>query len=213
MQKTQNSCNLKFQNNNAACLWFKYFEYQENVEWIDFKLHFSAFVFKTEKIQLSDHILESILEMVDSDGNKIVNYTEWDDFYGLIWSRFEKKAKLLMSKEEKKVNSLNQLPPMRLIYLETNEAEYEKYKSFDFPKEHQFIISQTGFNYNDIHNKNIEKEELWYWEDRLKHSLQTSHSIQRSTQSVENNSISLQKIFPMTEDTSSQTFQLPIQHA
>ena len=74
-QKSKSNCNFKdnFKNVNASCFWMKYFEKQENVEWVDFSLKLRAYIFETEKKVLSEPIIEKISSMVDEDGNKIVN--------------------------------------------------------------------------------------------------------------------------------------------
>ena len=157
----------KFKNGNAAAFWIKYFENEQNVEWVDFLLNFKSFVHKTEKKELSEPVLEKIGKLLDVDGNKIVSYAEWDEFYEKIWSHFDSKADFLQkfgdenskSPAQKGKNEL--LPPMTLIYLETNKEDKKwetKKKPHDFPLNHEFIIGPMGFNYQNIDLSLVEKD-------------------------------------------------------
>jgi len=169
--KSQCTFKDKFKNSNAASFWIKYFENEENVEWVEFLLNFKSFVYKTEKKELSEPILEKILKLLDSDGNKIVSFSEWDEFYEKIWSRFESKAEFLLINEinqgekiskspSKKMedSKKEELPPLTLIYLETNSEIETNRKPYDFPLKHEFLIGPMGFQYQDINHSIIEKE-------------------------------------------------------
>ena len=148
--KSQCTFKDKFKNSNAASFWIKYFENEENVEWVEFLLNFKSFVYKTEKKELSEPILEKILKLLDSDGNKIVSFSEWDEFYEKIWSRFESKAEFLSPPVPKK-----ELPPLTLIYLQTNR---EIKTNNNFPLKHEFLIGPMGFQHQDKNQSMIVKE-------------------------------------------------------
>ena len=169
MEESRNlsKCSFKneFQNSNAATFWIKYFENQQDVELTEFNLNFKAFVYKTEKKELPERVLDKILKDLDGDGNKIVNFREWDLFYENIWSRFDGKAQFLALCEKGdfesplKKPSYLPLPPLILIYKDTNKETknwVSKIKPFDFPIDHEFTITETGYKYQHIDESMIE---------------------------------------------------------
>ena len=188
----------KFSNSNAASFWIKYFQNQEDVEWTDFRLNLKSYIFSTEKKELTDSVIDKISQIIDADGNKIVNYAEWDLFYAKIWNNFDLKAKFLMDcddnleiypnkkaahhvEETKETMPAIVLPMMTLIYKQTNkDAEnWEKTKKpYDFPLNHMICITEQGYEY--INNdkkmekkpKNLSKDPLVFGRENLKFPVQ-----------------------------------------
>ena len=173
-EREKSKCTFKnqFKNSNAAAFWLKYFENEQDVEWEDFSMNFNAFVYRSEKKQLHKVVLDEIAKILDSDGNKIVNFQEWDDFYNKIWCRFDHKAKFLLMCEKKeeeeelplpqaKVEKKKSLSPLTLVYLETNEEDDDwetDAKPFDFPINQKFVIGLKSYKYKDLDNSLIERE-------------------------------------------------------
>lgn len=158
--REKSKCSFKddFQNFNAAAFWIKYFKNSQNVEMTEFSLHFKAFVYSTERMELPQRVLDKILKDIDSDGNKIVNFQEWDFFYDKIWSRFDGKAQFLdlCEKGDSPLKKSASLPPLKLIYKETNPELASKYKKYDFPINNQFVITETDYCYQDSDKKKLE---------------------------------------------------------
>lgn len=179
-KKKESKCRFKdkFKNRNAAIFWLKHFEKQEDVEWCEFLVNFKSYVLQTEKMILTDSVVENICNLVDTDSNKILNFSEWDYFYDKIWSNFNCKAKFLLLcdddpkkpsnspfEESKGVKPLSkpiiQLPKLTLTYIETNtdSDEWEtRKKPFDFPIGNKFLITDKGFEYMDHNGNEIKKE-------------------------------------------------------
>ena len=125
-----------FKNKNAANFWLKYFEKQEGVEILDFSKKFKDYVSETENKVLSESIIEQICNIIDEDGNKIINYSEWDRFYDKIWSRFDHKLEFIqMSETIQKEPKQKLFQKLQLIYKETNTEDID-YKQINFPIGH-----------------------------------------------------------------------------
>ena len=125
-------------------------------------LNLKAYISSTEKKELTDSAIEKISQNIDADGNKIVNYAEWDFFYDKIWSNFDLKAKFLMDCDDNLTISPNKKAShhveeitqplnyqLTLIYKENNkEKNWEKTKKpYDFSLNHMICITEQVYEY------------------------------------------------------------------
>ena len=155
-RKSKSAFKDEFENANAATFWIKHFENKTNVDLKEFCLYFKAFVYATERKELSDKVLKKIVNVINSEGKKLVNFRDLDYFYEKIWSRFDGKSEFLEICEKS-----CELPPLTLIYKETNKETNNwatKVRPYDFPRDHEFVITQNYYKYQKIDFSMIKTE-------------------------------------------------------
>jgi len=83
-----------------------------------------------------------------------VSCKQWDVFYNIIWTYFERKQDIFQKKELLLKPLAESLPELTLIYEETN---LDNKKEYDYPLKHVFKITDEYYEFSDITAKKIKK--------------------------------------------------------
>lgn len=163
LQKMQSLClgspSLKSEFVNAAAgdFWVLHFFQDPQVSRGAFAVAFRKFCLQIEKLELNDDQMEKILETIDADNDRLVRYEECDMFWGQFWTTPQREV-LLKSKPMQEPLSKINVPPMILKVVAVNE---EDPKSYNYPINHEFLISQETISFINPDGKQVNNKKNW----------------------------------------------------
>ena len=163
LQKMQSLClgspSLKseFVNTAAADFWVLHFFQDPQVSWGAFAVAFRKFCLQTEKFELNDDQMEKILETIDGDHDRLIRYEECDMFWGQFWATPAREILLKSKPMQEPISKIN-VPPIVLKVVAIND---EDPKIYNYPKDHEFLISQETVNFINPDGKQISNKKNW----------------------------------------------------